>query len=238
MSYGNEDMEYINNAQSLPVSVLISGADGNELLEQASQWQSSRTTTNGGDSSSSVLSVRIALRPQSMGTVSDYSTPPQPMTLSGMDSNNHNQLRFPLVRASATMLRIFSKAGWGIQAVQQQETHERAHWHLQLLRHQFDAATDLHPLSTEEDEEDEGEEELLEEEEEEEEEQLLDDDEEEEPEQPEDEGEHEIEDNEEEYNEEEYNEEEYSEEEDFADDSNELENEVENFGDTDFEHGD
>ena len=128
MSYGPEDMEYVKNPSLLPVTVLVSGNDGSELLHVSSQWQSDK-----GKDENLLLSTRIALRRQS----TEQLDPSHSADLNSELDLVH-PFQFPLVRASMAALRIFSRSGWGIQAVQQMEDNGRTQWHLQLLRHQFD----------------------------------------------------------------------------------------------------
>ena len=133
MSYGSEDEEYLNNPQLLPVSVLVSGMDGSDLMERFSQLQSS---IESDPEAMSFVTTRIAIRRQLSQADSSL------LTTSEDDDDEEEEgkemIRFPLVRASPTSLRIYSKGGWGMHAMQQVENPGRAHWHLQLLRHQFD----------------------------------------------------------------------------------------------------
>jgi len=144
MSYGSEDGEFLT--QKLPASVLITGADGNDLIEMTSLL----ANVIGDDT---YIAARIAIRRQSSAedvqkeeeatkhrdptnddgeTAEDANVPADEASL----TDNEN-LRFPIIRASPALLRVFSIGGWGIQAVQQLE-QGHTNWHLQLMRHTFD----------------------------------------------------------------------------------------------------
>jgi len=139
MSYGSEDAAHLE--QDLPVSVLVSGTDGRNLLESVSLMQA----TKGEDS---YILARIAIRRQSTAEESeanrDSNDDSNDDVSNDGDTNDEGSSltdnrtpRFPLVRASSAILRVFSPGGWGIQALQQFENGQ-TNWHLQLMRHSLD----------------------------------------------------------------------------------------------------
>ena len=103
-----------------PTTVLVSGRDGADMLARIERQK-------GEGSSREYLSATISLIPQS----TRIDQHPQVQGRSRLSGHTH----WPAVHATPEALQIYSKSGWGVHAVQQQQA-DKVEWQLFLLHHQ------------------------------------------------------------------------------------------------------
>lgn len=112
----SHEAEVLFDSNSVPITVLISGSDGEDLLD--------KLIVDEDDDDASVV-VRISVTRQL--DLADFAATPA------------QDIDWPVVRGSSDNLQIYSKNGWGVQATKRDPVG--GEWHLQLLRHSFDGSS-------------------------------------------------------------------------------------------------
>jgi hypothetical protein len=107
MSVGDDDL-----ARNAPVSVLITGLDGEALLNTMAAARE--------EEESAVLTARVLVKRQ-------------PTSSKEIPKEKYATVRWPIVRGSTKKLQVFCRDGWGLQATQDAESSE---WKLNLFRHE------------------------------------------------------------------------------------------------------
>lgn len=108
MSVGDDTL-----AQEAPLSVLLSGLDGEHMLNTM--------TTVRQEDANAMLTARISVSRQVMSLVDATA------------AEYLEKIRWPIIRGGDKRLQIFAAVGWGLQA-QQDETNNR--WHINLFQHE------------------------------------------------------------------------------------------------------
>jgi mannosidase alpha-like ER degradation enhancer 2 len=107
MSAGDDEL-----ARNAPVSVLITGLDGEALLNTMAAARE--------EDESAVLTARVLVKRQ-------------PTSSKEIPKEKYPTVRWPVVRGSTKKLQVFCRDGWGLQAKQDAESSE---WKLNLFRHE------------------------------------------------------------------------------------------------------
>jgi hypothetical protein len=118
MSSGANDFGI--SEDSLPIAVLVTGLDGEELLRTAATAR--MDDSSGPGNNDSPIVARISLIRQNAKDV-DYMK----------RSSDGTVPSFPMVQANPQLLRVFAQGGWGVQALR-----ENTNWQVQLMRHELD----------------------------------------------------------------------------------------------------
>ena len=101
-----------------PLSVLVTGRDGKELMQLYDQWSGSSDT----------LVAAIVLSPQNVETDQH-----------GNVAHPGEDMTFPIVKASRGAVQVFASGGWGVHAMERPERNPRGdrEWQLYLLQHEI-----------------------------------------------------------------------------------------------------